>query len=152
MSGWNDIDIGTTVTHIDLSLRNNADWRQPFKLNSYDAGASTTTAYDLTGATLRMQWKQNGSVVFELSTINGRIVVYDASNGMFVTAALAADLWSVPAACYEADLLVINADKSVITAFTSHIGVVQGDTTPTLPTQQLQAAGVTVPTPGIISP
>jgi hypothetical protein len=150
---WDDIDIGETVTHIDLCLRNNADWRQPFKLNSYDAATNTTIAYNLTGANLRMQWKAaGGAVVFELSTENGRIIVNDPPNGLFTMAAAAADLWSVPAASYYADMLVINADTTIDTAFTAHIGVVQGDTTPTLPTQRLTAVGVNVATPRVGSP
>jgi hypothetical protein len=131
-----DFDVPDTVARMDFDLRNNADWRQPFKVNNYDPNSFAATPFDLTGATLRMQWRDPNTqaVAFELSTVNGRLVITDAVNGFFVTAAKAADLFAIPAGFYQSDLVVIKPDSTVELAMIANINLSQGDTVPAIPT------------------
>lgn len=130
-----DFDVSDYVARLEFDIRNNADWRQPFKANHYDPNSFASTPYNLTGATLRMQWRDptTQAVIFELSTVNGRIVVTDLVNGAFTTAALAKDLYALTPGCYESDMIIINADTTVVTAFIADINLTQGDTQPSIP-------------------
>jgi hypothetical protein len=167
------MEIRDNVQRLEFTLRNNADWKQPIQLIRYDEATNTTSRYDLSSATLRMQWKAvissndddddddddddaavlSTTVALEMNTTNNRIVITDPPNGVFTTAVAAADLWQVAAGNYRADLLVLNADGSVDTAFTADIELWQGDTQPAVPTPvNLVALGISVPTPGAGSP
>jgi hypothetical protein len=98
---------------LNLKLRNNADWRQPFML-------STT---DLARTTLRMRL---GTI--DLSTSNGRIVIDDATMGAFSFVVPAAALSAVQPGHYRVELLVFQPGN-VKTVFTGSIDVA-GETTP----------------------
>ncbi len=98
---------------LNLKLRNNADWRQPFML--------PTT--DLTRAALRMRL---GTI--DLSTSNGRIVIDDPTIGAFSFVVPAADLSTVQPGHYRVELLVLQPGN-VKTVFTGWIDVA-GETTP----------------------
>jgi len=100
---------------LNLKLRNNADWRQPFML--------PTT--DLTGAALRMRLG-----TLDLSTTDGRIVIDDPTMGAFSFVVRAADLSTVQPGHYRLELLVFQPGKVKI-VFTGSIDVVAGETTPT---------------------
>lgn len=95
-----------------FTLRNNADWRQPF----------TLPGIELTDAALRMRLG-----TLDLSTSNGRIVIDDASTFQFVVPA--ADLSSVQPWHYRVELLLFQPNKAK-TVFTGSIDVVAGVTTP----------------------
>jgi hypothetical protein len=131
-----DFDVSDYIARLEFCIRNNADWRQPFKANHYDPNSFASTPYNLTGATLRMQWRDpvSQAVVFELSTVNGRIMVTDLVNGAFVTAAVAADLFALIPGTYESDMIIINPDATVVTAFIAIVNLTQGDTVPAIPT------------------
>src|SRR5215467_5678579 len=78
---------------LNLKLRNDADWRQPFML--------PTT--DLTRAALRMRL---GTI--DLSTSKGRIVIDDPTMGAFSFVVPAADLSTVQPGHYCVELLVFH--------------------------------------------
>ncbi len=98
---------------LNLKLRNNADWRQPFML--------PTT--DLTRAALRMRL---GAI--DLSTSNGCIVIDDPTIGTFSFVVPAANLSTVQPGHYRVELLVFQPGN-VKTVFTGWIDVA-GETTP----------------------
>ena len=104
---------GDTHVKLNLKLRNNADWRQPFML--------PTT--DLTRAELRMRL---GTI--DLSTSNGRIVIDDPTIGAFSFVVPAADLSTVQPGHYRVELLVFQPGN-IKAVFTGSIDVA-GETTP----------------------
>jgi hypothetical protein len=99
---------------LNLTLRNNADWRQSFML--------PTT--DLTRAGLRMRL---GTI--DLSTSNGRIVIDGPTMGAFSFVVPAADLSTLQPGHYRVELLVFQPGN-LKTVFTGSIEVVAGETTP----------------------
>src|SRR5213075_77111 len=101
MSNNDRFGVGVHVK-LNLKLRNNADWRQPFML--------PTT--DLTRATLRMRL---GTI--DLSTSNGRIIIDEATKGAFSFAVPAVDLSAVQPGHYRVELLVFQPGN-VKTVFT----------------------------------
>jgi hypothetical protein len=73
------------------------------------------TPRNLTGYTMQMQVrdKVGGTVYADLSTTNGKIVIFDAPNGKFRATLTAAETGAIAAGTYRYDLKVTDAGASV---------------------------------------
>jgi hypothetical protein len=107
---------------LSFALRNNADWSQSF----------WSRGVDLSGAALRMELRPDGGgpVIFELSTSNNRLQITDPASGRFSINVPAADMASIPAGLYQADVLLFDYIGNIRTVFVCSAAVEAGQTVP----------------------
>ena len=118
-----------------LQLYNNADWQQPFLLNSYNPNTNTRAPFDLTACQLKMTLTSTEANVkpFDISTGLGTIILdQDPTTGQFTVSVPATTMWAnLTAGYYNADLLIFTAPGSVLNVQSFDIEIVAGDTAPT---------------------
>lgn len=109
-----------------MSFYNNADWNQTFTVTS---GGS---AVDLTGKTLKMQWKakvNDAAALVEASTSDGKINITDGPAGQFSIAVPYGDTQNVDAGNLYWDLIDIISRTSQTRIAGGRFLVRQGVTT-----------------------
>jgi len=116
-------------------LNNNADWIQPFVLNSYDPSTNLRSSFDLTGCTLKMTiiGPSSGHPSQLISTSNGYITITNAATGAFTIHVPAPTMWNLPAATYVGDMLIFQSNGDVLLAFSCELTIEAGDTAPVYP-------------------
>jgi hypothetical protein len=114
--------------------RNNVDWVQPFKLNTYDPTTNTREDFNLTGCELKMLLvgPTSGHPSLLLSTLNGLLVLSTAVGiGEFFIDVPATEMWTLAEGTYLGDLLILTPAGEWLLAFVCEVEIEAGETAPT---------------------
>ena len=106
-------------------LRTNGGWQQRFTIKT---GAGV--AVNLTGMTLRSQFRVAAGMplLADCSTTNGKIVIVDATNGVFDILLTPTDCAGFPPGNVEFDVLWTNSTNGNVPLMAGRIPVKQGIT------------------------
>jgi hypothetical protein len=122
------------VPQLFRERQNNADWTEAFVITDYDASTNVRTPHDLTGAELKMLIKPaagSAGPTLLLSSSSGGLVTIGsgAAQGDFTINVPAAQMWTLTADTYSADMLLFQNGTTKL-VFTLTLEIAAGDTPP----------------------
>ena len=110
---------------LSLSFANNAPWKATFQMMQGGVAVS------LVGCSLRMQLRllpSSDEIALDLSTVNGRLVIVDAENGIWSINVSVLDSSQVLANSYALDMIVTPSVGDPFRPYSGDVTVIQGVT------------------------